>query len=380
MAGAALAAGLAAVALITIFHGPPPGTPVATLSGPGGQAACSAVFSPDRATLAVSDCKDSVYVRDVAARRWIATLTTPRCPDAMQVVSSPDGKTLAVFSGARPTVCLWDVAARRETTLTDPGPHTHLRNIGTPGTAGAFSRSGTTLAVADYNGNIYLWDLGTRRVTATVPASGDCDQGCPVAFSPDGATLAVGENDGSCEHIYLWDLASRRWAATLTDPRVNNGNGFAFCSPADGLAVTSLAFSRNGVLAAGDGNGRVYLWDAATRRLTATIAPPINVAAGNASISKDSADGGPYPAPGDFPQNVNVAFSPDGTTLATDVSFGYGTYLYDVATRNRLATLTDPGGWFWAPSAVFSPDGTMLAVTDHGHAYLWRLPRPRLAS
>jgi WD40 repeat protein len=183
--------------------------------------------------------------------------------------------------------------------------------------------------------------------------------------------LAVGESDGSGQRIALWDLTTRRWAATLTNPRANQGYG---------LGVTSLAFSRDGILAAGDVNSRVYLWDAATRRLTATIAPPINTAAGNAFISKGSGDGGPYPAPGDFPQRVNVAFSPDGTSLAIDANFGYGTYVYGVATRNRLGTLSDPGGSFQAPSAVFSPDGTMLAVTENGHTYVWRQPRPRPAA
>jgi len=52
---------------------------IATLPGPGGQATCSAVFSPD-------------------------------------------GTTPALFSGRGPTTSLWEVAARRETTLIDPDP------------------------------------------------------------------------------------------------------------------------------------------------------------------------------------------------------------------------------------------------------------------
>ena len=202
------------------------------------------------------------------------------------------------------------------------------------------------------------------------PAAG-CSLDCPIAFSPDGTILAVGQPQPGtawgAEDIYLWDLATRRMIATLTDHSPINGQT---------LYVDSLAFSRNGILAAGDGLGRAYLWNAATRHLIATIAPPINTAAGNASIDKGPADGGPYPAPGAFPQDVYVAFSPDGTTLAIDVDFGYGTYLYDVATRDRLATLTDPGGYSSAPLAVFSPDATVLAVLDNSHIYLWNPPRP----
>ena len=44
-----------------------------------------------------------------------------------------------------------------------------------------------------------------------------------------------------------------------------------------------------------------------------------------------------------------------------------------------VATLSGPGGQATC-SAAFSPDGTMVAVTEHGHTYLWRPPRPRLAS
>jgi len=358
MAGAAL--GTTAV-VIAIHWSSPPG-PVAILSGPGGQATCSTAFSPGGTVLAVASCHDGVFLWNVAARRWVASLISPRCPDGGQVAFSPDGKTLALFSGSRPTICVWDVAARRETTLADPGS---LRHVSYDGIQGAFSPGGTTLAVAGA-GSIYLWDLASRRVATTVPVPSDCEPACPVAFSPDGAMLAVGASDGG-EHVYLWDITARRWAATLTDP----------INPALGSDVTSLAFSPDGILAVGDTNDRAYLWDVATRRLTATFTPPVNAAAGNASISKGAADGGPYPAPGAFDQSVTAAFSPDGTILAAGMDFGYGTYLYDVATGKRFATLTDPGGDITqAPALALSPDGKMLAVTDaNARTYLWRLPR-----
>ena len=106
---------------------------------------------------------------------------------------------------------------------------------------------------------------------------------------------------------------------------------------------------------------------------------PVNVAQGNASISKD---GEPYPVPGAFDHSAMAALSPDGTMLAASVSFGYGTYLYDPATSKRIATLTDPGSQF-PGSGVFSPDGTMLAVIDddpngdQGHVDLWDVTRNR---
>ena len=359
---AVLAIALATAAAVIAVQQPPPSPRglVATLSGPDGQGTCSAAFSPDGRTLAVADCGDSIFLWDMSARRWAGTLTSPRCPRGGQVVFSPDGTTLALFSGGELTTCLWNLATRRETTLTDPGPRPYVA-----WTQGAFSPDGTTLAVADTTRNVYLWNLADGRVTATVPASGDCGPVCPVAFSPDGTLLAVGENDGSGDHVYIWDVTTRRWIATLTDP------GNSVTGGVTGGGVVSLAFGRDGTLAVGDGDGRAYLWDVAARRLTRTIAPPVNAAQGNASISKD---GAPYPAPGAFDHSVMAALSPDGALLAVNASFGYGTDLYDAATGNRLVTLTDPGGKLSeATSVVFSPNAAMIAVTDsNGRTYLWR--------
>ncbi|MDR0345960.1 MAG: hypothetical protein LBI49_23185, partial [Nocardiopsaceae bacterium] len=363
-------------ASVIIANRQPPPRPAATLRGPAGQAPCSAAFSPGSTTLAVAGCRAGVSVWDIATRRRVATLTSPRCVGGEQVIFSPDGRALAQFGGHavsptgrhyHPATCLWDMATRRETTLTDSPLLTATS------AQGAFSPDGTTLAVADNSGKIYLWNLATRRVTATVPASRYCAPLCPIAFSPDGTMLAVGQSDPSGDrgHVYLWNLAARRWAGTLTDP---------------GRGIGSLAFGRNGILAVGADDDHAYLWDVAARRLTGTIAPPINVAAGNASISKGPKGGGPYPGPGYFDKSTTAALSPDGTTLAIDVSFGYGTYVYHAATRNRVATLPYPypaGRYHFAAGLVFSPDGTMLAVDaadpslDNGHVYLWDLTRNR---
>jgi WD40 repeat protein len=65
-----------------------------------------------------------------------------------------------------------------------------------------------------------------------------------VAFAPDGTTLAVGDQNG---RSYLWDTATNKITATLTD------------SASQG--VTSVAFSKNGATpATGDQNGHAYLW------------------------------------------------------------------------------------------------------------------------
>jgi WD40 repeat protein len=164
-----------------------------------------------------------------------------------------------------------------------------------------------------------------------------------VAFSPGGKTLATGTSslNGNGRFIgngrvYLWDVATGRKTATLTDPGSHD--------------VTSVVFSPGGkTLATSDVNsedGKTYLWDLATRRLTATLTNPVST-------------GG-----------QSMAFSHDGKTLAIDEYDGR-IYLSDVARRRLTNTLTDPGSQ-GATSVAFSPDRKALATGDvNGKAYLW---------
>ena len=103
-------------------------------------------------------------------------------------------------------------------------------------------------------------------------------------FGPDGKLLAVGDANGS---IYLWDTATDTLAATLTAPGQRG-------------PVNSLTFSPDGtLLAAADGNGHAYLWRVATGRLAGTWTGAAQE------------------------QVWSVAFSPDGRLLA--IADGGGT-------------------------------------------------------
>jgi WD40 repeat protein len=65
-----------------------------------------------------------------------------------------------------------------------------------------------------------------------------------VAFGPDGSVLAAADGNG---RVYLWDTAAGRLAAAFGDPSSRGANAVAFAP--DGS-----------VLAAADGNGCTYLW------------------------------------------------------------------------------------------------------------------------
>ena len=115
----------------------------------------------------------------------------------------------------------------------------------------AFSPDGQTLAVGDDGGHVGLWDTSSGQRTATLAEGSPVDS---VAFSPNGQTLAVGDYGG---HVGLWDTGTGRRTATL----------------AEGSTVLSVAFSPNGqTLAVGDGGGGVGLWDTSSGRRTATLA------------------------------------------------------------------------------------------------------------
>jgi WD40 repeat protein len=66
-----------------------------------------------------------------------------------------------------------------------------------------------------------------------------------VTFTPDGSIVAAGDANG---HVYLWHAASGGRAGTFTDP--------------SSTGVKAVAVSPDGkTVAAGDANADVYLWD-----------------------------------------------------------------------------------------------------------------------
>ena len=59
----------------------------------------------------------------------------------------------------------------------------------------AFSPDGNTLATGSIGGQVYLWDMKTRKQKKIL--SGHTGNVLDVTFSPDGKTLASGSTDGT---------------------------------------------------------------------------------------------------------------------------------------------------------------------------------------
>ena len=195
-----------------------------------------------------------------------------------------------------------------------------------------------------------------------------------MAFSPDGKTLASGNNDGT---IRLWDVATGR---PIGQPLTGHTGSFL-----------SVAFSPDGkTLASGNGDGTIRLWDVATGR---PIGSPLTGHTGVSllgGVQPGRQDPGQRqrrwqqsgcgtwppaarsgsPLTGHTASVWSVAFSPDGKTLASGSDDGT-IRLWDVATGRPIGSpLTGHTGA--VDSVAFSPDGKTLASGSFDHTVrLW---------
>ena len=292
----------------------------------------SVAFSPDGKTLATGDDSGAARLWDVTAPQQASrALNTGGTNLGAMVAFSPDGKRLATATTVNPgsSVQLWDVATGHQ--------------IGKPLSRSSFlaiSPYGTTLAADDGKGSVRLWDIATARQigpalgVAVPPQRGGAvfDGIGPVAFSPDGKTLAARDEKGS---VRLWNVTTGRQV----------GHGI-------GSATASVAFSPGGkILAIGRAGGSVQLWDVAT---------------GQQIGSLDTHSG----------QVNSVAFSPDGKTLATGDDSG-AARLWDVAAAQQASRAVTSGSYIIDGAAV-SPDGKTLATGDgKGSVRLWDIATAR---
>ncbi|MEG4200395.1 WD40 domain-containing protein [Microcoleus sp. Pol12A5] len=151
--------------------------------------------------------------------------------------------------------------------------------------------------------------------------------GLSIAFSPDGQLLAMGDTNGE---IHLWQMPEVRLLRT---------------SKEYGSIVLSVAFSPDGkTLATGGSNGTIRCWDVSSWSIR-------QILQGNTSPV------------------LGVAFSPDGKMLASSIGDG-NVRFWDWSHGRCLLTLQAHKSQAW--SIAFSPQGNILVSGgDDGILKLW---------
>ena len=202
-----------------------------------------------------------------------------------------------------------------------------------------------------------------------------------VELSPDGDVLAAADGNG---RVFLWDVVSGELARTFGKRRSQGVNGVAFGLGGD-------------VLAAASSNGRVFLWDVVSGEFAGSFGYPdsqgvLGVAFGPGGGVLAAADGtgrvclwnvmsGEFAGRFGYPdsQGLNgVSFSPDCDALAAADGSGRIS-LWNVASGGLTRSFVDQGS-LGVNGLAFSPDGDVLAAADgNGRVFLWDVVSGELA-
>ena len=126
----------------------------------------------------------AIYVFDTASGRLVARLPNQPAPIQHLAVSA-DGTKLAAALGGRAGVRIWDARNGRQLAEDNAGWQGAARMV-------AFDGAGR-LAASSGDGRVRLYDAAGRRLAERAPLAGARPYG--IAWSPDGALLAVGYED-----------------------------------------------------------------------------------------------------------------------------------------------------------------------------------------
>jgi RNA polymerase sigma factor (sigma-70 family) len=282
-------------------------------------------FSPDGQTLAAGGFDSRVHEWNLATGKE-RHFPQEHLGDVESLAFSPDGKLLATGSRDR-TLRVWSVSTGMERWRA-----TNFADSDAVVCSVAMSPDGRTLAAATHTGELHLWDVVAGQEKTRL--GGRC-----CVFSRDGALLACGGQDGS---ISLSDGAS---------------GAFRFVLENKGLEIHHLALSPDGKhLVAGcqdaknnDMRGVLRYWDLSQKKLEREV--PVHR----------------YGV-------TSVAFSPDGRFIASTGANETQVRVWDGALEDPRPVLV-PLDLQHAYTAVFSPDGKVLAVGQGRVVVLWDLAK-----
>jgi len=242
----------------------------------------------------------------------------------LSVAFDPCGRRLV--SGSQDgKIGLWDVDTGELKLTVNDRDYLHSPLKAGPVTSITHSPGGDCIAWASpVTGHIFLWYVSTGKIVSlTAGPVGETAGPICVAFSPDGLFLAAGCGEG---RVFIRDGRCREMLASSQDLRA---------------VISSLAFSPCGQYLAVVGDHAYLLLDSTTCQVVRVIP---DVESGNC-----------------------VSFAPDGRLLA--ISSGWSIRLWDLEQGHAIA---EQGVSSPIQQICFSPDGQYLASAEYDGVKLWR--------
>jgi WD40 repeat protein len=235
----------------------------------------------------------------------------------------------------------------------------------------AYSPGGDSIACGYQDGGVVSWDVATggSRATYVEHATSSTDFVLSMAYSPDGALLAatnLGYYPARRERaVYIWRTNDKTLAYTL--------GGFRY-------QVYALAFTSDGaLLAVGGDDSTVELYDVQSGEECGPTLPRLPYSVSSLAFRPHSrllvagcdgcemrlwnldAGAEERTIEGHVEWTSALAFHPSGSILASGGEDG-AIILWDAATAQRIREVRSDNVWGdWVTSLAFNPRGTLLA-------------------